>query len=159
MLRGLGPTLTGAGVTGALADPTLQLFDGSGHPMWFNDNWKDTQQAQIQATGLAPPNDFESAILQVLQPGNYTAILSGKNGTTGIGLVEVYDISPGVFAELTNVSTRGFVGTGQSVMIGGFITSGGNGSTEVVVRGLGPTLTQLPFNPRRSGRSGSNFGG
>jgi hypothetical protein len=130
-------------VTGVLADPTLQLFDGSGHPMWFNDNWKDTQQAQIQATGLAPPNDFESAVLQVLQPGNYTAILSGKNGTTGVGLVEVDDISPGVFAELTNVSTRGFVGTGQSVMIGGFITSGGNGSTEVVVRGLGPTLAQF----------------
>jgi sugar lactone lactonase YvrE len=145
LLRGLGPTLSQPpfNVTGVLADPTLQLFDGSGHPMRFNDNWKDTQQAQIQATGLAPPNDFESAILQVLQPGNYTAILSGKNGTTGVGLVEVYDISPGVFAELTNVSTRGFVGSVQSVMIGGFITGGGNGSTEVVVRGLGPTLTQL----------------
>jgi sugar lactone lactonase YvrE len=146
VLRGLGPTLTGAGVTGALADPTLQLFDGSGYPMWFNDNWKDTQQTQIQATGHAPPNDFESAILQVLPPGNYTAILAGKNGTTGVGLVEVYDISLGVFAELTNVSTRGFVGTGQQVMIGGFISSGGNGSTEVVVRGLGPTLSQPPFN-------------
>ena len=146
MLRGLGPTLTGAGVTGALADPTLQLFDGSGHPMWFNDNWKDSQQAVIQSTGLAPTNDAESAILFNLQPGNYSARLAGKNGTTGIGLVEVYDISPGVFAELTNVSTRGFVGSGQSVMIGGFITSGGNGSTEVVVRGLGPTLSQPPFN-------------
>ena len=148
VLRGLGPTLSQPpfNIPGTLADPTLQLFDGSGHPMWFNDNWKDTQQTQIQATGRAPPNDFESAILQVLPPGNYTAILSGKNGTTGVGLVEVYDISPGVFAELTNVSTRGFVGTGQSVMIGGFITSGGNGSTEVVVRGLGPTLSQPPFN-------------
>jgi hypothetical protein len=133
-------------IPGTLADPTLQLFDGSGQPLWFNDNWKDTQEAQIQATGHAPPNDFESAILQVLQPGNYTAILSGKNATTGVGLVEVYDISPGVFAELTNVSTRGFVGSGQSVMIGGFITSGGNGSTEVVLRGLGPTLSQPPFN-------------
>ena len=143
VLRGLGPTLMQFGVTGFLADPTLQLFDGSSHPLWFNDNWKDTQQAQIQATGLAPPNDLESAILQILQPGNYTAVLAGKNGTTGVGLVEVYDISPGVFAELTNVSTRGFVGSGQSVMIGGFITSGGNGSTEVVVRGLGPTLTQF----------------
>ena len=81
-----------------------------------------------------------------MPPGNYTAILSGKNGTTGIGLVEVYDISPGVFAELTNVSTRGFVGTGDNVLIGGFITSGGNGSTEVVVRGLGPRLSQPPFN-------------
>ncbi len=149
VLRGLGPTLTGAGVTGVLADPTLQLFDGSGHPFWFNDNWKDTQQAQIQNLGLAcagaacaPPNDLESAILQDLPPGNYTAHLTGKNGTTGVGLVEVYDVSPGVFAELTNVSTRGFVGTDQNVMIGGFITSGGNGATQVVVRGLGPTLTQ-----------------
>ena len=81
-------------------------------------------------------------------------------GPTGVGLVEVYDISPGVFAELTNVSTRGFVGTGDNVMIGGFITSGGNGSTEVVVRGLGPTLSQPPFNRiRNSGGSGSYFGG
>jgi hypothetical protein len=148
VLRGLGPTLSQPpfNIPGTLADPTLQLFDGSGHPLWFNDNWKDTQQAQIQATGRAPPNDFESAILQVLPPGNYTAILSGKNGTTGVGLVEVYDISPGVFAELTNVSTRGFVGTGQQVMIGGFITSGGNGAAQVVVRGLGPTSSQPPFN-------------
>jgi hypothetical protein len=147
VVRGLGPTLSQPpfNITGVLADPTLQLFDGSGHPFWFNDNWKDTQQAQIQATGFAPPNDFESAILQVLQPGNYTAILSGKNGTTGVGLVEVYDISPGVSAELTNVSTRGFVGTDQSVLIAGFITGGGNGSTQVMVRGLGPTLAQPQF--------------
>ncbi len=129
LLRGLGPTLGQPpfNVTAVLADPTLQLFDGSGHPLWFNDNWKDTQQAQIQSTGKAPPNDLESAILQVLQPGNYTAVLSGKNGTTGVGLVEVYDVSQGVHAEIANVSTRGFVGTDQSVMIGGFITSGGNG--------------------------------
>jgi len=82
-----------------------------------------------------------------LQPGNYTAILSDKNGTppTGVGLVEVYDINSGAFAELTNVSTRGFVGTGDNVMIGGIITSGGNGSTQVVVRGLGPTLSLTQF--------------
>ena len=140
VLRGLGPTLTGAGVSGALADPTLQLVDGSGHPMGFNDNWKDTQQAQIQATGVAPPNDLESAILGTLAPGNYTAILSGRNDTTGIGLVEVYDVATGAVAELTNVSTRGFVGTDDAVMIGGFITSG---ATQVVVRGLGPTLTEF----------------
>jgi sugar lactone lactonase YvrE len=152
VLRGLGPTLSQPpfNISGTLADPTLQLFDGSG-PLWFNDNWKDNQQTQIQAascngTPCAPKNDSESAILKILPPGNYTAILAGKNGTTGIGLVEVYDISPGVFAELTNVSTRGFVGTGDNVLIGGFITSGGNGSTEVVVRGLGPRLSQPPFN-------------
>jgi sugar lactone lactonase YvrE len=143
VVRGLGPTLTQFGVSGVLADPFVSLFDGAGNVLWNNDNWKDTQQAQIQATGLAPPNDLESAILRILPPGNYTAVLSGKNGTTGVGLVEVYDTNPGVFAELTNVSTRGFVGTGQSVMIGGFITGGGNGSTQVVVRGLGPTLTQF----------------
>src|SRR5438128_5624436 len=143
VVRGLGPTLTQFGVSGALADPTLQLVDGSGKTIFINDNWKETQQAGIQATGLAPPNDAESAIRIALQPGNYTAILSGKNGTTGVGLVEVYDIETGVFAALTNVSTRGFVGTGDNVMIGGFITAGGNGSTQVVVRGLGPTLTQF----------------
>jgi sugar lactone lactonase YvrE len=142
VVRGLGPTLTQFGVSGVLADPTLDLHD-SASSIATNDNWKDTQQAEIQATGLAPPNDAESAILITLQPGNYTAILAGKNGTTGVGLMEVYDTDPAVFAELTNVSTRGFVGTGQSVMIGGFITGGGNGSTQVVVRGLGPTLTQF----------------
>jgi hypothetical protein len=147
VVRGLGSTLAQPpfNVPGVLADPTLQLFDSGGHPFWFNDNWKDTQQAQIQSTGLAPPNDLESAILQILQPGNYTAILSGKNGTTGVGLVEVYDTSTGASAELTNVSTRGFVGTGDNVLIAGFIASGGNGSTQVVVRGLGPTLAQPQF--------------
>jgi hypothetical protein len=144
VVRGLGSTLAQPpfNVPGVLADPTLQLFDSGGHPFWFNDNWKDTQQAQIQSTGLAAPNDLESGILQILQPGNYTAILSGKNGTTGVGLVEVYDVATGVLAELTNVSTRGFVGTGDNVLIGGFIASG---STQVVVRGLGPTLAQPQF--------------
>jgi len=135
--------LTQFGVSGALADPTLQLVDGSGKTLFINDNWKDTQQAGIQATGLAPPNDLEAAIRIALQPGKYTAILSGTNNTTGVGLVEVYDIEKSVSSALTNVSTRGFVGTDQTVMIGGFITAGGNGSTEVVVRGLGPTLTQF----------------
>jgi len=139
VIRGLGPTLTQDGVSGALADPFLSLLDGNGNVLWNNNNWKDSQQAAIQETGLAPTNDLESAILRTLAPGNYTAILSGRNGTTGIGLVEVYDVATGAIAELTNVSTRGFVGTGEAVMIGGFITSG---STQVVVRGLGPTLTQ-----------------
>jgi sugar lactone lactonase YvrE len=143
VVRGLSPTLAQFNVSGVLADPFLSLVDGSGNVLWNNDNWKDSQQAGIQATGLAPPNDLESAILRTLQPGNYTAVLSGKNGSTGVGLVEVYDTSTGGSAELTNVSTRGFVGTGDNVLIAGFISSGGNGSTQVVVRGLGPTLTQF----------------
>ena len=141
VIRGLGPTLTNSKVTGVLADPTLKLFDGSGTPISSNNDWKNTQQAAIQATGLAPSFDVESAILITLQPGNYTAILSGNSGTTGVGLVEVYDVGGGL-SELTNVSTRGLVGTGQNVVIAGFIISGGSGSTQVVVRGLGPTLTQ-----------------
>ena len=148
VVRGLGPTLGQPpfNVPNVLADPTLQLIDGTGKTIFINDNWKETQQTGIQATGLAPPNDFESAIRIALQPGKYTAILSGKNNTTGVGLVEVYDIEKSVFSALTNVSTRGFVGTDQNVMIGGFITEGGNGSTQIVIRGLGPTLGQPPFN-------------
>jgi hypothetical protein len=144
VVRGLGPTLAQPpfNVTGVLADPTLDLHDASGS-IYTNDNWKETQQAAIQATGLAPPNDLESAILRTLTPGNYTAILAGKNGGTGIGLVEVYDVTTGAFAELTSVSTRGFVGTGDGVMIGGVAIRGGNGFTQVVVRGLGPTLAQF----------------
>jgi hypothetical protein len=153
VLRGIGPTLGQPpfNILGVLADPFLQLFDANNNLIWSNNNWKDSQQTQIQNLGPAcngkpcqPPNDLESAILSPpLTPGNYTAILSGTNGTTGVGLVEVYDVSPGVLAQLTNLSTRGFVGAGDNVMIGGFIINGGNGNTDVLVRGLGPTLTQF----------------
>jgi hypothetical protein len=144
VIRGLGPTLMQDGVSGALADPSLSLFDSKGKVLWNNNNWKDSQQAEIEATGLEPTNDLESAIVQVLEPGKYTAILSGRNSTSGIGLVEVYDLSPSfpLPAQLTNVSTRGFVGTDQAVMIGGFIAGGGSNRIQVLVRGLGPSLTQ-----------------
>jgi hypothetical protein len=103
----------------------------------FNDNWKDTQQAAISATGKAPPNDAESAIRRTLNPGNYTAIVQGKNNTTGVGLVEAYDLDEAITTALTNISTRDFVDTGNNVMIGGFISGDG------IVRALGPTLTQF----------------
>ena len=93
LIRGLGPTLSQFGVTNVLADPTLDLRDANGNLIGSNDNWKDTQQTQIQATGLAPPNDKESAISATLSPANYTAILRGKNNTTGNGLVEVYALN------------------------------------------------------------------
>jgi arylsulfatase A-like enzyme len=93
IVRGLGPTLSQLGVTNVLADPTLELRDASGNLISFNDNWKDTQQTQIQATGLAPPNDNESAIIATLSPGSYTAILRGNDSTTGNGLVEVYALN------------------------------------------------------------------
>ena len=95
-------------------------------------------------TGLAPPNDFEPAILRSLAPGDYTAILRGKNNTTGVGLVEVYDIDRSDASTVTNISTRGFVDVGSAVMIGGFIVGGaGNASLPMLVRALGPTLTQF----------------
>src|SRR6266446_1981540 len=140
LLRALGPTLSQFGVTGVLADPTLELHNGAGALLTSNDNWKDTQQSAITATGKAPPNALESAILSTLAPGNYTAIVRGKNNTTGVALVEAYDLDQATSTTLTNISTRGFVDTGNNVMIGGFIS--GNG-IKVIVRALGPTLTQF----------------
>ena len=141
LIRGLGPSLAGFGVPGPLANPTLSLFDHTATLVATNDNWKDTQQAQIQATGLAPSNDFEPAILATLSPGAYTAFLQGKAATTGIGLAEIYDVDPSVNAQATNLSGRGFVGTGNDVLIGGIIVGGPTGSMQrVLVRALGPSL-------------------
>ncbi len=144
LVRALGPTLTNFGVTGALADPTITLYNSSGGLIATNDNWKDTNQATIAATAKAPPNDKESAILlNSLSPGSYTAIVRGKNNTTGVGLVEAYGIVPsGVENLISNVSSRGFVGTGNDVMIGGFIGDR-TPSLQIIVRALGPTLTQF----------------
>ena len=147
ILRAIGPSLTAHGVPGALRDPTLELHDHTNATIAFNDNWKDSQQSAIQATGLAPSDDRESAIVQTLAPGAYTAIVRGSGNTSGIGLIEAYDLDPSANSKLANISTRGFVSTGDDVMIGGFIVGGGlgvngAGSEEVVVRGIGPSLTR-----------------
>ena len=109
-----------------------------------NDNWKDTQQSEIEATGIPPGNDLESAIVATLPPGAYTAIVRGKNDGTGVGLVEAYDLDSTNDAQLANISTRGFVDTDENVMIGGLIagpTSAGSG--RVLVRAIGPSLTSF----------------
>jgi hypothetical protein len=144
-VRGMGPSLTGLGLSGALADPTLELRDGSGALLFQNDNWQDdpAQAAQLTALGLAPQNPNESGIVATLSPGAYTAIVAGKNQTTGIGLVEVYDADSAAASQLANISTRGFVQTGDNVMIGGFILGASNQNTGVVVRGIGPSLAQF----------------
>ena len=147
VIRALGPSLTGLGVPGALQDPTLQLHDQTGATIAFNDNWKDTQQSAIQATGLAPSDDHEAAMVQTLSPGGYTAIVQGTGITTGVGLIEVYDADTNANSILANISTRGFAGTGDNVMIGGEIIgrglgANGAGSVKVLIRGLGPSLTQ-----------------
>ena len=144
IVRAIGPSLGAFGVAGALADPTLELHAPDGSVV-SNDNWKDTQEAEIEATGLMPTNDLESAILESLDPGAYTAVVHGKDDTTGIGLVEAYDLAQPVDSQLANISTRGFVDTGDNVMIGGFIVGpkqlgGGLQASVVVVRAIGPSL-------------------
>jgi hypothetical protein len=143
IVRGIGPSLP---VGGTLADPTLELHQGS-TTLATNDNWKindqtgQSQEADVRATTIQPSNNLESAILTTLSPGSYTAILAGKNGGTGVGLVEVYDLAQGANSRLGNISSRGFVDTGDNVMIGGFIVGGGSGdSARVLVRALGPSV-------------------
>jgi arylsulfate sulfotransferase len=142
ILRALGPSLSGSGVPGALPDPVLSLYNSSGTLIATNDDWRtDIGSAFIEQYGLAPGNPAESATLQQnLPPGAYTMVVTGKNITQGIALAEVYELfGPGLNSKLTNVSGRSFVGTGDSVLIGGFIV-GDVGSGTVIVRALGPSL-------------------
>jgi uncharacterized repeat protein (TIGR01451 family) len=142
VLRGLGPSLAKFGLTDLLLDPVLQLRGASGNLIFENDNWKDTQRSLIEGTPYQPTDDRESVIVTTLPPTTYTVILTGKNGTAGIGAVEVYDNNQAVDSELANMSTRGFVQTQDKVMIGGFTLGGANGPSRVAVRGLGPSLSQ-----------------
>jgi hypothetical protein len=143
-VRGIGPSLGAFGVPDPLADPTLELRSANGALILANDDWQSDpiQAAQLTALGLALQDPKESGLVSTVQPGSYTAILAGKNQTTGVGLVEVYDANQTASSQLGNISTRGFVLTGSDVMIGGFIL-GGSSNTNVVVRGLGPSLAQF----------------
>lgn len=147
MIRAIGPSLTQFGVPNALADPVLDLSENAGL-LFSNDNWRDNpgQASQILETRLQPSNDLEGAIVAYLNPGQYTAAVSGKNNGTGIGLAEVYDLGTASLAgnanaKLGNIATRGTVLGGDSVMIGGFIISGPN--TRVLVRAIGPSLSNF----------------
>ena len=142
IVRGIGPSLTG--VNPVLADPVLELHGPDGSLITSNDNWKDTQQSEIENSTLAPTNNLEAAIVATLAPANYTAILRGKNGTMGIGVVEMYDLDLNSGSKLANISTRGFVQTDGNVMIAGFIFGNGNASEKVAVRAIGPSLTGIP---------------
>jgi len=141
-MRALGPSLANFGLI-PLADPTLELHDATGAIIASNDNWMDTQEADVLDTGLAPTNALESAILMVLPPGAYTATVQGNNlgpgATSGTALVEVYDISLTVAVGLDNLSTRGPVQRIADPMIAGLVIANGDEET-VLVRGLGPSL-------------------
>jgi hypothetical protein len=151
IVRAIGPELTRFGVPNALADPALDLHNSTGALIASNNNWQTTviggiitsnQIGAIQNSGHAPTQPSESAIIATLQPGNYTAIVRGVSNTTGVALVEVYDLSTDTASVLGNISTRSFVQTGNNVMIGGFIIEG-SGPKTVIVRAIGPELTRF----------------
>lgn len=149
IVRAIGPSLEAYSVSGTLSDPVVELYDGSGVLIESNDNWRlnsqtqQSQEAAIAETSLAPANDRESAIVATLDPEKaYTVVVHGAHGETGVSVVEVYDLSSTNAAALANISTRGFVQSGDKVMIAGFILGGNNGKGEVVVRALGPSLAQ-----------------
>jgi hypothetical protein len=141
LIRGIGPSLANFGVPGTIADPLLELHKPDGTVV-INDNWRQASNAGDIPPGFTPSNDLESAIYTILAPGSYTAIVKGAHGETGVGLAEVYDFGTASAAKLANISTRGFVQTGDNVMIGGFIIGGGE-PAKVLVRAIGPSLTQF----------------
>jgi hypothetical protein len=140
VLRAIGPSLTSSGISDGLPDPVLELRAADGSLITSNDDWK-TNQTQVQATGLAPTDDRESAIVASLSPGAYTAIVMGKGTATGVALAEVYDIDSQPSAStLANISTRGSVQTENNVLIGGFHLGNASSFTLVLARGIGPSL-------------------
>jgi hypothetical protein len=144
LVRAIGPSLGDFGVSDPLANPILELHYPDGTTVVTNNNWRDTQEAEITATGLAPNDDLESAIVATLEPAAYTAIVRGVNGGTGVALVETYDLDQAVDSSLANISTRGLVETGDNVMIGGIIV-GPDQSPDgsILLRGIGPSLSDF----------------
>ena len=141
IIRALGPSLLNAGVSNPVADPVLELRGSDGELILANDNWRDTQESAIEDSTVPPPNDLEAAIVATLAPGAYTAIVTGRNDTVGVGLIEAYDLNQAAASQLANISTRGLVLVDTNVLIGGFILGGSSEETRVVVRALGPTLS------------------
>jgi len=143
IVRAIGPSLGPLGIPSVLADPILELHGPTGSLLASNDNWRESQEAEIEATGIPPEDDLESAIVQTLNPGAYTAIVRGSDSGAGTALVEVYDLNRTANATLANISTRGAVDVESDVMIGGFIIFGNGGSTRVLIRSIGPSLASV----------------
>jgi hypothetical protein len=140
LVRAIGPSLAQSGITNPLADPRLELFASGPSPIAINNNWRDTQEQAINNTGIPPLNDLESAIDITLAPGNYTAVVRGNDGGTGVALVEVYDLNQAA-GKLANISTRAAISTGADIAIAGFILGKQNGTDRIVLRGIGPSLS------------------
>jgi hypothetical protein len=146
LLRGIGPSLAQAGIPAAslLQDPVIELHSSNGSLIMRNDNWKESpQRSQIEGSVFQPTDDREAVILATLQPGLYSAVMSGSGDTTGIGLLEIYDNNQAADSALANISTRGFVQTANNVMIGGFTLGRNNNPSRIAVRGIGPSLAQF----------------
>jgi hypothetical protein len=141
IIRGIGPSMTSGGtpVQGRLDDPKLELRASDGHVIAANDSWRATQEQEIQQAGLAPSDNREAAIIASLPAGQYTAIISGANNSSGIGLVEVYDLASTLGGELGNLAVRGDVKTGDNVLISGLLLGGAN-PKRVLLRAIGPSL-------------------
>lgn len=140
LVRALGPSLARFGLSTLLADPTITLHGPAGFAPIVNDGWKSSQEGEITATGLAPGSDLESAIVATLVPGAYTAVLSGTNGGTGTAILEIYDLDLAADSKLANISTRAFTGTGDDMLIAGFVVGKETGVDKIVVRGLGQSM-------------------
>ena len=141
LVRALGPTLGNYGIANVLSDPMLELHNSSGATIATNDNWQTGSQAsQISSSGYAPNNSNEPALIATLAAGSYTVVVRGYNNSTGIGLVEVYELDT-LSSRLSNISTRGQVGTDQSVLIAGLIIEGST-SKKLIIRALGPSLAR-----------------
>jgi hypothetical protein len=138
-IRALGPSLP---VAGQLSDPVVDLYDGTGKLVASNDNWNSDRAATL-ATGLAPADEHEAALVTTLDPGAYTAVVhSAAINGSGVALVEVYDLTPDANSTLANISTRGRVELKDNVMIGGFILSEDEASS-VLLRAIGPSLSSF----------------
>jgi Dockerin type I domain len=140
IVRGIGPSLAMSGIPNALQDPVLSIYDSSGVLLIRNDNWRDTQESEIEATGIAPSDDRESAIVATLPPGAYAVALVGKNHTTGIGINEMYDLES-QNSQITGIGVRGNALPSPEVVISGFILQG-NQSQTLLLRALGPSLEE-----------------
>jgi hypothetical protein len=153
LVRAIGPSLIPFGIADALANPALEIHDASGATVAANNDWQITQtgslisgdqSAEISASGLAPGNDLESAIIANLAPGSYTAVVSGVGNSVGTGVVDAYDLSAASPAKLANIATRGFIQAGDKLMIAGFIVQ--NAPVKAVVRAIGPSLLAFGIN-------------
>lgn len=145
IVRAIGPSLVASGIPDGLPDPVLELHGPDGFVTITNDNWKDTQQAEIEASGIAPSDDLESAIVVTLSPGAYTSIVRDKNNRSGMALVEVYDLDEGAHSKLANMATRAFVSTGENIVISGFLLRQDYLTDHIVIRGIGPSLAPEVF--------------